>query len=136
MDKQRRIVSAIDDRFVFLVTDNSVRYFTAKTSNFCLHFEMPLLRPEVELVIHEGNDQSLLTDGLRAALIEISEVRTTKRVRIRKIASVNERREAVRLFDLYATAFKTAAADTRRPVKNAFLDRDRLNTFFDGVFEL
>ncbi|WP_395543405.1 hypothetical protein [Neotabrizicola sp. sgz301269] len=136
MDHQRRIVSAIDERFVFQVTDHSVRYFTAKVSNFCLHFEMPLLRPDLELVIHDGDDLALLTDGLRAALIEIPAARTTKRVRIRKIAPVDDRQEAVRLFDLYATAFKTAASDTRRPVKNAFLDMDRLNTFFDGVFEL
>lgn len=136
MYQQRRIVSAVDDRFVFQVTDHSVRYFTAKPTNFCLHFEMPLLRPELELVIHDGDERSYLTDGLRAALIEIPQARTAKRVRVRKIAPADDRHEAVRLFDQYAAAFKVAASDTRLRVENAFLDMDRSNAYFDGVFEL
>lgn len=136
MDPIRRVVSAIDDRFVFQKTDHSVRYFTSAPSNFCLHFEVPWARQELELIIHDGDDADLLTDALRAALMEIPEARTTKTVRIRKIAPIGARQEAVKRYDLYGAAFQQAAADTLRPVRNAYMDMDRLNEFFDGVFEL
>lgn len=136
MDSTRRVVSQIDERFVFQETDHSVRYFTSAPSNFCLHFEKHLFRPVLEIVIHDGDDPALLTDALRAALMEIPEARTASQLRIRKIAPVSSRQEAVRLYDHYSAALRTAAKDTLRPVKSAHLDMDRLNEFFDGVFEL